>query len=159
MDKTLFWSSKSPLAEYHAVVFSHPAMNTFRLVANQFEAVMLGGEYHIPAPMQIKPPDQGGDANARMTLSFPRAVVGSEFRKQLKLVQAYATIEPISVTYSVYLGEVASPEIVWPLYVSDQSGIQFTQNAVQVTATDTNPMRRRAAEIYTPDVFTGLESS
>lgn len=159
MDKALFWSSKSPLAEYHAVTFYHPAMTEIiRLVANQFAEVDLGGATHTPAPMQIKPPDQGGDANVRMTLSFPRAVVGKLFKDQLKLVQAYAGLDPIEVTYSVYLGDTTTPEIVWPLYASDQTGVQFTSNAVQVTATDTNPMRRSAATIYTPDIFTGLDS-
>ncbi len=160
MDKKLFWSSKSPRPEYHAVVFSHPGMTApIRLVANQFASLTLGGASHVPAPMQIKPPDQGGDANIRMTLSFPRAVVGKQFKDQLALIRAYADLEPISVTYSIYLSDTASPEIVWPLYVSDQAGVQFTTEAVQVTATDTNPMRRQAGVIYTPDIFTGLDAA
>jgi len=159
MDKRKFWTTKSPRPEFHAVVFSHPAMTApVRLVANQFAPVTLGGHSHTPAPMQIKPPDQGGDVNIRMTISFPRAVVGQQFRAQLKLIQAWATPEPIEIAYSVYLDDTSTPQIVWPLYAGDQSGIQFTSEAVQVTATDTNPMRRSASEIYTPDVFTGLDA-
>ncbi len=158
MDKRKFWSTKSPRPEFHAVVFSHPAMSEpVRLVANQFAPVTLGGYQHRPAPMQIKPPDQGGEANVRMTVSFPRAEVGREFKEQMKRIQAWPTLEPISITYSIYLSDFDVPEIVWPLYAGDQSGIQFTTEAVQVTATDTNPMRRQASEIYTPDVFTGLD--
>lgn len=159
MDKRKFWATKSPRPEFHAVAFSHPAMAApFRLVANQFAPVTLGGFVHTPAPMQIKPPDQGGDVNIRMTISFPRAVVGQQFRAQLKLIQAWPTPEPIEITYSVYLDDTSTPQIVWPLYAGDQSGIQFTSEAVQVTATDTNPMRRSASEIYTPDIFTGLDA-
>ena len=160
MDKRKFWSTKSPRPEYHAIAISHPAIaEPIRLVANQFAPVVLSGFEHTPAPMQIKPPDQGGDTNVRMTLSFPRHVVGQAFKASLKLIQAYAEIDPIAITYSIYLSDTDSPEIVWPLYASDQTGVQFTPDAVQVTATDTNPMRRQAGVIYTPDVFTGLESA
>ena len=140
------------------MTISHPAMTqTFRLVANQFAPVTLGGQVHQPAPMQIKPPDQGGDANPRMTLRFPRASVWREFKRELGRVQGYGTIHPIGVRYAVFLGDTEYPEIDWPLYASDQSGIQFTSEAIQITAADTNPMRRGASEIYTPDVFTGLD--
>jgi len=157
MDKREFWSSKSPLPEFHSVTFTHPAIGPFRLVANQFAPVTLGGFEHTPAPMTIKPPDQSSNAQARLTMAFPRQVVGREFKRQLALIVASGSREPISVTYAIYLGDTAVPQLTWSLYVGDASGVQFTADAVQVVATDSNPMRRAVGPIYDPSVFTGLE--
>lgn len=159
MDKREFWTTKSSRPEYHSIVFSHPAFEQpIRLVANQFAEVVLAGHLHTPAPMQLKPPAVGGETNVRMTVSFPRAAVGRQFKEGLRLVAAWPAPEPITAVYAIYLGDVDRPEIVWPLYLGDQNGVQFTPEAVQVTLTDTNPMRRQAGVVYTPDVFTGIDS-
>lgn len=158
MDKRTFWASKSPLPEFHAITFSHPAFDApIRLVANKFESVTLGGNVYQPAPMSVKPPDQKGDAQAKLTLAFPRQVVGREFKRKLAMIQGSATLEPISVAYDLYLGDTASPEVSWPLYIADSNGVVFTPDAVQVSATDSNPMRLNVSVIYDPAVFTGLE--
>lgn len=156
MDKREFWTTKSKRPEFHAITFEHPAFEQpIRLVANQFAEVVLAGHLHTPAPMQIKPPAVGGETNVRMTLSFPRHVVGKQFKDGLRLVAAGLAPEPIQAVYAVYLGDTDRPEITWPLFVGD---VTFSPEAVQVTLTDTNPMRRQAGEVYTPDVFTGLDS-
>lgn len=158
MDKREFWATKSPLPEYHAIVFEHPAFEApFRLVANQFAPVGLGGHEHTPTPMTIKPPEQTGDAVARLTLAFPRQVVGREFKRQLKRIADAGSREPIRVTYAVFLDDLAAPALTWQLYASDVGGVTFSTESVQVTATDDNPMRRAVAPIYDPAVFTGLE--
>lgn len=158
MDKATFWATKSPLAEYHAITFSHPSfVAPFRLVANQFTPITFGGQVHQPAPMSIKPPDQKSDTQARLTMSFPRQVVGREFKRQLRLIQASGSREPIAVTYAIYLGDTATPQMTWQLYAAEAGGVSFTADAVQVTATDDNPMRRKAGVIYDPSTFTGLE--
>lgn len=157
MDKRVYWSTKSPLPEWHAVMFEHPAFDApTRLVANQFAPVTLGGHVHTPAPMTIKPPDQTPDNQPRLRMGFPRQVVGRQFKQQLALIRASGSLAPIDVTYSVYLGDTDAPELTWELFVSDAGGVQFGANTVQVTASDDNPMRRKVAPIYTPDVFTGL---
>ena len=159
MDKREFWTTKSSRPEFHTVTFSHPAMtDPIRLVANQFAEVVLSGHLHTPAPMQLKPPTLGGETNVKMTVSFPRAVVGRQFKAGLQLVAAWPVPEPVRAVYSIYLADTDRPEITWPLYASDQTGVQFTPEAVQVTLSDTNPMRRQAGGVYTPDVFTGLEA-
>lgn len=158
MDKATFWGSKSPLPEFHGITFEHPAFSApFRLVANQFAPVTLGGHVHQPAPMTIKAPDSKGDTQPKLTLAFPRQVVGREFKRQLKLATASGSREPIKVTYSIYLGDTAAPEIVWQLYAADAGGVAFNGESVQVTATDSNPMRQAVAPIYDPSTFTGLE--
>lgn len=158
MDKNEFWSTKSPLPEYHAIVFEHPAFAApFRLVANKFQPVTLGGFVHEPSPMSISPPEQKNDAQPKMTLSFPRQFVGRQFKQQLALITASGSRAPITVTYAIYLGETATPKVTWRLYASDAAGVSFSADAVQVSASDDNIMRRSVAPIYTPDVFTGLE--
>lgn len=158
MDKATFWATKSPLAEYHAITFLHPSFEApFRLVANQFAEVTLGGYVHTPAPMSVKAPDQKSDTQAKLTMSFPRQVVGREFKRQLRLIQASGSREPIAVTYAIYLGDTATPQMTWQLYAAEAGGVSFTADAVQVTATDDNPMRRKAGVIYDPSTFTGLE--
>lgn len=158
MDKRVFWSTKSPRPEFHAVTFTHPSFDgVFRLVANQFEEVTLGGFVHTPAPMSIRPPEQKGDVQPRLTITFPREVVGREFKRQLRRVENGGTREPIAVEYAIYLDDVDVPQLTWALYVSDQGGVQFNADVVQVTATDDDPIRRPVAPIYDPAVFTGLE--
>jgi hypothetical protein len=158
MDKATFWATKSPLPEFHAVTFDHPAFAApIRLVANQFAPVTLGGFEHTPAPMTIKPPDQTSDARVRLQITFPRAVVGRAFKQQLALVAESGLRAPITVVYAIFLGEVDAPKLTWELYVSDAAGVAFGAESVQVTATDDNPMRRSVGLIYDPSVFTGLE--
>jgi hypothetical protein len=125
-------------------------------VLDQFEPVTLGGNVHTPVPGQVKEPDQAG-GQVRLTVSFPRAVVGAEFKRQLRLVQTSGSVAPIACTYARYLVDTASPEVTWELYVADAGGVTITPDAVQVMATDDNPMRRPAALIYDPATWTGLQ--
>lgn len=158
MDKREFWATKSPLPEYHSIVFEHPEFTApFRLVANQFAEVTLGGQVHTPCAMQIRPPDNKSDGNPTLTMAFPRPVVGRQFKAALRLIAAAGSRDPIEVTYSVYFGEVAAPGIVWHLYVGESGGIVFREDTVQVTATLDNPLRTAAAPVYDPGVFTGLQ--
>ncbi len=158
MDKKTFWTTKSPLPEYHAIVFAHPSFEApFRLVANQFAPVTLGGYEHQPAPMKITPPEQKGDSQPKLKMVFPRQVVGRQFKQQLKRISAAGSRAPIVITYSVYLGVTTSPQVSWALYAAEDGGITFSADAVQVTGTVDNPMRRAVALIYDPLVFTGLE--
>lgn len=158
MDKRVFWTTKSPLAEFHAITFSHMAFAApIRLVANQFAPVVLGGYEHEPATMVIKPPDQTSASVQRLTVSFPRQYVGRRFKQELARVRAYEQPLPIGVLYAVYLGDTSAPQLTRSFYVSDANGVQFNAEIVNVVATDDNPLRRSAAVIYDPNVWTGLE--
>jgi len=158
MDKREFYATKSKLPEYHAVVFSHPEFEQpFRLVANQFTPVTLSGEVHTPAQMSIKPPDQKSDVRPKLSMGFPRVVVGRDFKREMRRVQASGSRDPIQVSYRVYLGETDAPKTTWDLYVDEEGGVAFSTDTVQVTASDDNIMRRSVALIYDPGVFTGLE--
>lgn len=158
MDRRTFWTTKSPLAQYEAVTFSHPAFDgPIRLVANQFAPVTLSGWAHTPCAMSIKAPDQTGTAQARLTASFPRQVVGRDFKRQLRAIKDASSVEPISVQYALYLGNTGAPAQTWQLYIADSTGVQFDADVVQIVAQDDNPMRRAVATVYDPNVWTGLE--
>ncbi|MDT7834953.1 hypothetical protein [Aquabacterium sp. OR-4] len=157
MDRREFWATKATVPVWHAVVFSHPALATpFRLVANQFEPVTLSGQVHTPVPMSVQPPESSSSSPPRLTVSFPRQVVGREFKRQIALIAASGSRDAIEVTLAIYYGSTSAPEATWNLYVADQSGITFGRDTVQVIASDDNPMRRSVALIYQPEVFTGL---
>lgn len=155
-----FWATKSKRPEFLAVVFEHPEFEEpIRLVANQFEPVTLGGSVHTPCSMVISPPEQSNEPIASLKVSFPRAVVGREFKRKLKSITAAGRLAPITVSYRHYIGtDLDLPAMSWVLYVGKSGGVVFTPEVVQVTATDANPMRLSAAEIYDPTVFTGLQA-
>ena len=157
MDRREFWATKAVVPVWHAVVFSHPAMAApIRLVANQFEPVTLSGQAHTPAPMSVQLPESSGSASPKLTVSFPRQVVGREFKRQMAIIAASGSREPITVELSIYYGSTAAPDSSWTLYVAEQGGITFGRDAVQVVASDDNPMRYSVALIYDPVVFSGL---
>lgn len=158
MDRRQFWSTKNPAPQYQSVVLEHPGFaQSFRLVANQFAPVTLGGFVHQPAPMTIKEPDRTGDGSAKLTLAFPRAVVGREFKRQLKIIRGAGSRAPIVVRYAVYLDDLTTPAIAWTLFADEKTGIGFNGEAVQVVATANNTMRQNVGMIYDPASFTGLE--
>ena len=160
MDRAEYWATKPRLAEYQAVTFSHPAFTdgAIRLVANQFADVVLSGLTHQAVPMQIKPPEQKSGEMTRMTLAFPRVLVGRQFKQRLQQIQASGLRTPITIEYKIYLGDVTAPQMSWVLYASDKGGVNFSRDHVQVVASDDNPMRLSASEIYDPEVFTGLKN-
>lgn len=153
-----FWTTKSSLAEYHAVTLSHPAFAApFRLVFNQFAEVTLGGNIFTPVGGSITPPEQKNDTQPKLTMVFPRQVVGRTFKQQLKLIKQSGSRAPISITYEMYLGDTTAPKLSWSLYAAEDGGVKFSTDGVQVVATDDNPMRLSAATIYDPSIYTGLE--
>lgn len=150
-----FWASKRRNARFDTITFYHPEFTApFRLVANVFESVTLGGNVYTPAPMEIGQPAPSSDAQPRSTISFPRAVVGRQFKQQLALIRAAGSVDPIEVTTAVWLEDTDAPKITWPLYVNS---VSFGQDTVQVQAGLTNPMKRFGQPVYLPSVFTGLQ--
>lgn len=153
-----FWATKSKKPEYMAIVFNHPEFDEpIRLVADQFAEVTLGGYVHTPVPMKVNLPDQSGDPIQKLSVSFPRPVVGRQFKQRLKAISAGGRMSPITVSYRHYIhDDLENPAMSYDLYVARDGGVVFTSDAVQVTATDVNPMRLNVSQIYDPAVFTGL---
>ena len=157
MDRREFWATKATAPVWHAVTFDHPALAApIRLVANQFAPVTLSGQVHTPAPMSLQLPESSGSTPPKLTISFPRQVVGREFKRQMALIAASGSREAIAVTLGIYYDSTTAPQSTWTLYVSDQAGVIFNAETVQVIASDDNPMRRSVALIYDPATFTGL---
>lgn len=157
MDRRTFWATKSPQAVYEAITFTHPSFAApIRLVRDKFAPVTLAGQVFTPAPMSITTPEQRGSTQPRMVISFPRQVVGRQFKQQLALITASSSRAPIAVAYALFLGDTAAPEVTWLLYAAEQGGVNFGADQVQVTATLENVMRRSVAPIYTPEAFSGL---
>jgi hypothetical protein len=157
MDAAEFWSTKRNAPRWQTIAIAHEGFAApYRLVANVFAPVTLGGNEYEPVPMTIQPPDQGSDPQPRLMFAFPRIAVGRQFKAALRLIEGSRS--PISVTYGLWLSDTDAPKVTWLMYASDKGGITFDGASVQVTATLDNPMRRRAAPIYDPNVFTGLET-
>lgn len=156
-----FWATKSKRPEYLVVIFEHPEFeDAIRLVADQFAPVTLGGHACTPVAMQVAPPEQTAEPVAKLKVTFPRVVVGREFKRRLREITSAGRLSPITVTYQHFIGtDLAIPAMSWVLYVAKDGGIVFTTDSVQVTATDVNPMRLSASEIYDPTVYTGLAAA
>lgn len=155
-----FWATKRRKARYDTITFEHPEFDApFRLVANVFAEVTLGGDVYTPAPMDISPPAQNGDAQPRLTSTFPRAVVGRQFKQQLRLIEAAGSRDPIEVTYAIWLEDTDAPKVTWNLFAAENGGIRFSPDAVQVSASLDNPMQRSVALIYDPAIFSGLATA
>ncbi len=160
MDKREFWATKPKLPTFQTVTFTHPVWITpVRLVSNVFAEVTLGGNVYTPAPMSIEPPKKQGDSGVSMSISFPRQVVGRQFKAKLREIAAAGSRDPIEIVYAEWLGETDAPKVTWPMFVADQQGVAFNSTTVQVTGAIDNPMRRSVAPIYDPAVFTGLQSA
>lgn len=159
MSQREFWTTKNPAPEYEALTFTHDDFSQpFRIVANKFEDVTLGGYLHQAVRMDITLPEVGNNKGGSMAIKFPRIVVGRTFSQQLRRITLAGRYKPITVQYARY----QSPDITTPvqtlmLYVSGNDGVSMNADSVQVTATVDNPMRRSVARIYDVSVFTGLE--
>jgi len=158
MDKREFWSTKSVNPEYFTVTFYHSAFGYYRLVDAKFSDVTLGGNLFKACTMKINPPDIGKDPVSSFSVSFPRIVVGREFKQAMNKISLTGSFEPIKATYTHWIGATLS-DVAFSidLYVSDKGGIAFNGDSVTVKATDDNPMRLDVSTIFTIEDFSGLE--
>lgn len=159
MSQREFWTTKNPAPEYEALTFTHDDFSgPFRIVANQFENVTLGGFEHTAVRMDIVLPSVGQNAAGSMAIKFPRIVVGRTFSQELRRITLAGRYKPITVQYARYQSpNLTTPVQTLTLYVAGSDGVALNADAVQVTATVDNPMRRNIARIYDVQVFTGLE--
>ena len=159
MSQREFWTTKNPAPEYEALTFTHDDFSQpFRIVANQFENVTLGGFEHTAVAMDITLPPVGQSASGSMTIKFPRIVVGRVFSQELRRITLAGRMQAITVQYARYQSpNLTTPVQTLTLYVSGNDGVAMGADSVQVNATIDNPMRRNVARICDVQVFTGLE--
>ena len=161
-----FWNQKNPAEEYDTITFEHVDFkDPIRLVINQFEIKKFNGYKYIPVSGKISLPEQGSDLVPKLSLQFPRVVVGDEFKKAINSITIAGWRSPIYLIYEKY-NELSmnAPTMRYVLTVSDD-GVSFNRNTVQITATDDNPMTlgipfgREGNPIYTIAEYPGLSQS
>lgn len=153
-----FWVRKDPEQEWQTLKVSHPDYtDAVRIVANTFKEQTFGGEIYMPAPMQLKEPDNGEDLKNTASATFPRAVVGDAVSQLVRQVSDSGWLKPFNATICTWRdSDRNSPQNQYDLYI-DESGITMNQESVTLTLSDDNPMIRPVAILYDTDVFTGLE--
>lgn len=152
-----FWARKPVAVRYQTITFAHPAFaSTFRLVANEFADVTLGGNVYRPVAMDIKEPARVPNQQPKVVLSFARQQVGREFKAQLRLVRASGSRQPVAVTFADWLQDTDAPKRQFAAYVDDQGGVNSDASVIQVTATLARLRRESRAPRYTIDQFPGL---
>lgn len=71
-----FWVRKDPEQEWQTLKVSHPDYtDAVRIVANTFKEQTFGGEVYLPAPMQMKEPENAEDLKNTASVTFPRAAI------------------------------------------------------------------------------------
>lgn len=158
-----FFSQKNPAEEYDTITFNHPEFKEpVRLVLNQFKPLTFAGNEFIPVAAKINLPDQGSELTPKLSLQFSRIHIGDEFKKIINSITPFGWQEPISMIYEQYNElSIDKPTQRYSLYVSEE-GIKFNRTAVEISATDDNPMvlsKPRNTEsnpIYTLEEYRGL---
>jgi len=157
MTKEQFWTQKKSLPEYWTVTFSHPDFGVIRLAANQFTEITLQGNVYTPCQMSINPPEESRTSEPQLSVSFPRIVVGRDFKNALMSISLAGQQIPVDVNFSKWIGsDLSVPIESHDLYLSDNAGVTFGNESVQVKATDDNSIRRDVSVTYTAEEFTGL---
>lgn len=157
--KRRYWTTKpADIPVYTSVVFDHPAFTSpIRLVANQPEAITLGGQVFTPCRMDVNPPDQSRELNASFSVSFSRITAGSVFKSALD--QIGDSFAPITATYQQWIAsDLTEADKTYQLYVKSSGGINFGKESITVNAGYENPNTFGNWSRYTPDVFTGLRA-
>lgn len=150
-----FWAQKPVRQVYETIQFAHSAIGSIYLVSNVHQDVSLGGTLYTATRMDISRPAQGRDPIPRLRMAFPRIIVGQQFAVALKRIETSGVLEPIAVTYKLWIDGTVINEIT--LWVDDQDGVSMDAKNVTVTAADDNPMRRNISIIYDVATWTGLE--
>lgn len=154
-----FWTQKKRRPEYHCMTFSHSSWSApIRLVINQYSNITLNGNVYTATSAEITPPSQNADDAATASISFPRQVVGREFKQALQSIVSAGKITPITATYEHFIDGITAPVRSQRLWVSESGGILWNATTVSVKCTDKNPLRRDISTKYDVDIFTGLRN-
>lgn len=156
-EQRAFWSQKNPAEEFDTVMFRHPAFDDdIRLIANVYSDRTIGGSVYRACAMEVSPPEQGSDPVSSATLKFAREVIGDELKAYLRKLDAFDWMTPVTMTLRHYSElDFDNPMQSWTLYV-DEDGIKISGDAVNITATDDNPMILDVSAIYDIERYPAL---
>lgn len=152
------------IIEYTTLEIFHPSMDALRFVrayTDQTLTLEATAPRDAGLPVVFKAlnftasdPDQGESPDVRIKIELGR--VGSEAKAELKKIREFGFYYPAEVIYRKYLSDdTSAPVTVFKLY-ADNPVIQA--NNVTLTATDDNPNKQDVSDLYTFEIFPGLES-
>lgn len=144
---------------YETVTFTHPAIDTIRLVGNQarsYSFLQNGvAQSFKPVAMQIpRTENQNSKVDDAGQIQFGR--IGMQFRKEMRKVTRYTGFDKLVALVAIYSAENTGPVRETELLVP-KSGISINEEAVTVKLTLDNPaMITKKERSYIPEVFVGL---
>lgn len=153
-----FWVQKNPEQEWQTLKISHQDIaQSVLIVANTFKPQIFGGEEYLPAPMQMKEPQNGEDLKNTASVTFPRAVIGESVRALMEQITDSGWLKPFAATICMWRdSDRVNPQKQYDLFI-DESGISMNQESVTLSLSDDNPMIRPVSIVYDVEVFSGLQ--
>lgn len=154
-----FYATKRKEAEFHCLTFDHPDFDApIRLVFNQFADVTLNCNTYTATVGTVDTSTMEGETPS-ISITFPRIVVGRDFKKQLKKITDSGRMSPISGTYEKFIPSVQlAPVRQRTLHVVENSGIAMNGSSVTVKLGEVNRLTKDVADLYDISIFTGLET-
>lgn len=151
-----FFVTKPRIIEYTTMELYHPAIGTFRWVANQFTDKILGGVTYSPITMSVKETIQ--DARNSISYEVQLGLVGSEAKRIVKEIDRYPLgwMIEIKATVKYWLSSDTSTPYRNPVtlavgnFMIDGSNVAFTLET-------SNPRGQSVARRYNGDDFPGTD--
>lgn len=150
------WKERRPnYALIETVVFNHASFDSpYRVAANQFKDIVLGGDDYSPSSFTVTEDAQDGTASISMTVTF--ASGSEDVRTIMKKWRGLSRMAPISATYAIWENPGAGVAMSnYTLYVKN---ISMDSSSVTLSLSLTNPLTVGSSIVYKPDDYPGLRS-
>lgn len=158
-DNATIWTTKAPVLEFDTIEFSHSSIEAIRVVANQYDPVVLLGNEYKPCYVEVQYPKIDGESQPEASFTMARPVVGDLVQRTIRSIPPYMRIkEPVKVTMSHWSDyNLTEPMFGYELDLSNE-GVSLSVDSVTFKVERINNMTRGVARIYKIDEWTGLEN-